>query len=893
MKGVILLFFTISVSILFADDYAKTLHTADKHFHKENYEKAIIEYATLDSLQPNDPHIEARLGVCHYYKDHNEKALHYLEKAYSANYRKDDIEYYLAKAYMLNLKFDLAVKTFEIAKKTTKDNEKAQMIPQLIKNCKNGVELMKKPIEAKVVNMGKSINSPQADYAPNIFIDEKTIIFTSRREGSSSDYVDDFGELMEDIYISQKVDNQWSQPVSIGSHINSKMNDANINLSFDGGQLFIYKNDTITGTGDIYVTNFIDNDWSKPIKIDTVINSEYNETSASFSPDEDYIFFTSDRPGGYGGLDIYFTQKDKKTGKWKHAKNLGPQVNTAFDEESPYMHADGKTLYFCSEGHNSMGGFDVFLTIFDKATNKGSSPQNLGYPISTPDDDLSFVWSADGTRGYFSTFRDDSYGDRDLYMVSRPNVKVSLVVLNGRITTGEKKEIKATDITIIDNATGAVVAHYDSTKFMGDYAVTLTPGKSYGIYVEKKGYLTYSKNIHVPSNEFAEVKEDINLVPIDKGALIVLRNTFFKDSTAEFSSELIPELDRYAEIIKKNPGIIVEIASHAFDFGDDHEKNYELSQKRADAVLKYLMEKDKVDPNTVKGVGYGDLLGAQNHISRTEFIILQKLKKEEKASDTKGHYVDNGTIDKDIKDKVKEEVIASAKNPKKKKDKYLAEKEKDFYLADNTVQRSKNYIKPEEVSINGSVGMKGKTLIKILDGDGHKIKELYTDENGNYDTKFMRVKGTDYIVVADHANLHDSQTILASETGVITKNLKPVVFGKNDKFTIRNLHYSSNQDVIDPKSYVELNKLVLFLQTYPKIKVEIGGHTDGIGNYAYNKILSDKRATQIKKYLILKHISASRIVAVGYGKSKPLASNDDEAEGREINRRTEIKILEF
>jgi len=160
--------------------------------------------------------------------------------------------------------------------------------------------------------MGKSINSPQADYAPNIFIDEKTIIFTSRREGSSSDYVDDFGELMEDIYISQKVDNQWSQPVSIGSHINSKMNDANINLSFDGGQLFIYKNDTVTGTGDIYVTNFMDNDWSKPIKIDTVINSEYNETSASFSQMKTISSLPLTDQVAMGGLTFTLPKRIKK-----------------------------------------------------------------------------------------------------------------------------------------------------------------------------------------------------------------------------------------------------------------------------------------------------------------------------------------------------------------------------------------------------------------------------------------------------------------------------------------------------------------------------------------------------------------------------------------------------
>lgn len=377
---------------------------------------------------------------------------------------------------------------------------------------------------------------------------------------------------------------------------------------------------------------------------------------------------------------------------------------------------------------------------------------------------------------------------------------------------------------------------------------------------------------------------------LDKGALIVLKNTFFKDSSAELKGEMIPELDRYADLIKKNPNIVVEIASHAFDYGNNHQKNYDLSQKRAEVVVKYLVEKGKVNPELLKAVGYGDLINAENNISRTEFIILQKIKQSEKQTESKGFYVDNGTT-APPKERLLNDKLVS-KSTAKSKDKYLKEKDADFFAVDNTSFRNKNFVAPEDVEVKGTVSTTGKSKIKILDGDGNLVKETYTDEKGNYDVKFQRIKGMDYIVVADNKNKHDSKVIYSNESGVISKELKPVALSVNDKFFIRNLHFASNQDVIDPNSYVELNKLVLFLQTYPNIKVEIGGHTDGIGNYAYNKALSDRRATQVKKYLVLKHISPSRITAKGYGKSMPLASNDDEAEGRELNRRTEIKIIQ-
>lgn len=868
---IIVLFTVIFSQSLFASN-AHLEHMANKAFNNKNYYEALDHYSHLDSLHPEIMKYNARLGICYYYSDYPDKALHFLKIAHDANYTHDNITYYLARAYHLNHLFDQAIAFYKVAKSQTHNKEKLKEIDRYIVNCEYGNIAIKSPAEVNIENIGISINSVYDEYAPNISIDESTIIFTSKRLGSSGNFTTDEGEYYEDIYVSHKINNQWSEPVSLGSHINTTVNDANINLSFDGGKLFIYKNDSLTGNGDIYISNYLQNDWTKPVKLDTTINSVYRETSACFSPKEDFLLFTSDRPGGFGGMDLYCSIKDKN-GKWGKAVNLGNQINTPFDEEAPFIHADGRTLYFSSEGHDCIGGFDVFTSTFNTNLKEITKAKNLGYPINTAEDELSFVWSADGSRGYFSTFRPDSYGERDLYVINRKNIKMALIVMNGRVT-GKNNAIIPSQIVIVDNKTGKQVAFYDSTKFMGDYTVTLEPGHNYGVFIEARDYLTYSENINIPSNEFYEFKRDVQLVPIEKGGIIVLNNTFFEKGKSNLQAESIPELDRYLQLIKSQNNIVIEIAGHAFDFNDDHQQNYELSQKRAEEVVKYLIRKG-ADPKKLKAMGYGDLLKSKANVSRTELIILQKLAKNERPTKSKGYYKDQGLIQS-------QPVSANS---------YLKENEENFFKADAKI-KSKHYIAPVAHKVQGKVNKTGKSQITIYDQDGHKVGETVTDDNGHYQTSFDKVGKKKYLITTNQDNHHASKHVDPVNNQEF-HDLSPIRLEKGHKIILHHLYFDFNSATISPSSFKELNRILIMLRQYPNTKIEIGGHTDAIGTFLYNKKLSLTRAEAIKKYFLLKGISEKRLITVGYGKDHPLATNDDELEGRELNRRTEIKILEF
>ncbi len=871
-----IVFFCVSYSVSARVSDVHVEHLANKAFNNKKYYEALEHYSHLDSIHPEIMKYNARLGICYYYADYPDRALHFLKIAHEAKYHQDNITYYLARAYHLNHQFDEAISFYQKAKIETHNKEKISNIERFIQNCNFGKLAIKSPSEVTIENMGISINSIFDEYAPNISIDESTIIFTSKRAGSTGNFTTDDGDFFEDILVSHRVNNQWTEPVSLGNHINTTVNDANINLSFDGGKLFIFKNDSLTGNGDIYLSHFIQQDWTKPTKLDTSINSMYRETSACFSPKEDFILFTSDRPGGFGGMDIYYSIKDND-GKWSKAINVGSAINTSYDEEAPFLHADGRTLYFSSEGHDCIGGFDVFTSTIDVNLKQFSQAKNLGFPINTAEDELSFVWSADGSRGYFATFRPDSYGERDLYVINRKNIKMALIVMNGRVT-GKNNAIIPSQIIIVDNKTGKQIAYYDSTKFMGDYTVTLEPGHNYGVFIEAKDYLTYSENINIPINEFYEFKRDVQLVPIDKGGIIVLNNTFFKKGESKLQTESIPELDRYLKLIKTQKNIVIEIAGHAFDFGDDHQANYELSQKRAEEVVKYLVARGASQKN-LKAMGYGDLLHTSSKISRTELIILQKLAKNEKPGNSKGYYNEKGliTANKEIADR----------------NNYLKENEKDFFKAEaSTKIKSKNYIAPTAHSVKGKVNKTGKSNITIYDQDGHKVGETTTDEDGHYATTFDKVGQKKYMITTNQQEHHASKMIDPMDT-VDFLHLTPIKLEKGHKIILHHVYFEFNSASISPNSFKELNRILIMMRQYPNVKIEIGGHTDAIGTLVYNKKLSLIRAEAVKNYLMLKGIAAERLLTVGYGKEHPLASNDDEQEGRELNRRTEIKILEF
>lgn len=499
---------------------------------ENNYELALKYFKEAYIIDSSSANINYKLGLCYLQSpSQKSKAVLHLEKAVqnvTHNYNPEDptekkasdLAYYsLGEAYRLNYNFIASYVYFKKFKDLVgdKNTELASDIDnQLLKNT-NAQEFTKDTAKVLIVNLGDSVNSPFPDYSPVISADESTLIFTSRRPGSTGGEKTDDDKYLEDIYVSyKKKDGTWSSAKSIGSTINTSGSEANIGLSPEGNQLFVYKD--ING-GDIYVSNLEGDTWSSLFPIGNTINSPDWETHASIAVDGSTLYFVSNRKeGGYGGRDIWRCVK-LPNGKWSLPVNLGPTINTAADEDAPFLHPDGVTLFFSSTGHKNMGGFDVFKSTKSEE-GKWSEPENLRAPINTPDDDIFYVQSADGKRGYVSSIRKNGLGEKDIYRIDFDRaIAEPLTLLKGILTfNGTNKTPSNVRITVMDEE-GIVVQDIRPNEKTGKYIMILAPGqkgKTYAVNFEADGYQPISISLVIPPNSsYQEIEKEFVLQMIN------------------------------------------------------------------------------------------------------------------------------------------------------------------------------------------------------------------------------------------------------------------------------------------------------------------------------------------------------------------------------------------
>ncbi|MBL4594449.1 MAG: OmpA family protein [Flavobacteriales bacterium] len=389
----------------------------------------------------------------------------------------------------------------------------------------------------------------------------------------------------------------------MGKPVNQENHDATVGLSLDGQKLFIYRF-TKKNDGDIFVTERKGTKWSNPIPLPEPINSKYQETSACYSPDGNTIYFVSNRPKGEGGKDIYKATKNKD-GVWGDAKNLGTTVNTLENEDAVFLHPDGKTLYFSSEGHTTMGGYDIFKTVLNKG--KWSEPESIGYPINTSDNDLFFVLTASGDYGYYASVKASGQGKRDIYRVSFIDQinKPKLTLLKGIISDKKTGALLEATIEIYDNEEDKLVGTFKSNSATGKYMVSLPAGRNYGISVKKKGYLFYSENFNIPSDAaFQVVEKNVKLDKLEVGKKVVLKNIFYDYNAVNLRASSYNELNKVIELLNNNPKMKIELSAHTDSRGGDAYNN-KLSQARAQSCVDYLIGKG-VDKSRLVAKGYGE-----------------------------------------------------------------------------------------------------------------------------------------------------------------------------------------------------------------------------------------------------------------------------------------------
>lgn len=383
----------------------------------------VVQAADLDTTNL-DANYEA--GILHLNTIRKEQSVKYLLRVHRQlpDY-KFDLGYYIGRGYQFGFKFSRALEYFEAYKTKYKASPRyrgtqrvsLRDVERSIAECKNGLEFIAKPSEFKIENLGPGVNSEWNDYAPAINLEEDFLIFTSRRsEGNLNENVSPRDNRpYEDIFYSTKKGENWSAAINIGEPVNTPFNDSNIALSPDGKSLYTYHD------GDIFIAQMkSDGKWGEPLMMPEPINSDSIESSISVTTDGKTVYFSSDREGGYGGFDIYSATKGPD-GKWGNVRNLGPAINTEYDEDSPFIDYTGKLLYYSSAGKKGMGGFDIFRSgLLDPKKNTWSEPENLGYPVNTPDNDIYFVGSKDSKSGYYASVREGGLGYLDIYKISIP-----------------------------------------------------------------------------------------------------------------------------------------------------------------------------------------------------------------------------------------------------------------------------------------------------------------------------------------------------------------------------------------------------------------------------------------------------------------------------------------
>jgi len=678
-KVFIISFFIFYCGINLHAQYSKSFINkfieADYFINKNNDLKAISILLELYETNMDNPNINFLIGACYMNLKQFDKAEPYLWRAlpyasYDYNQLYSDTiasmftYVYLGEIAQSKYRFNEAIFYFNLFKYYLKSEyaffpryidfvyELDRWI-ETLDNAKRHIASQNKKIT--IENIGPFVNTEWPEYAPVVTSDLRTLYFTTRRPDNVGGQKDVDNKYFEDICYASYNDSlrRWENVKNLGTPINTKGHEATVSISHDGKTLFLYKDDK--GVGNVYQSTVINNEWSKPQKLS--VCSKYWEPHACLSPDGKTLYFVSNRPGGLGATDIYKSVM-LPTGEWSPPENLGLPVNTKYSEESPFMLADGKTLYFSSKGHDSMGGYDVFKTTLD-STGKFTEPVNLGFPINTTQDDLFFFPTLDTNVIYYSSAKKGGYGDMDIYRITILKNVESIAVIKGNIFDEIFFRPVTANIEIreIGGDFKKKVTSYEKT---GEYYINLPIDKKYQIIVTAPDYDTIVDHFEFVQNvkyqaitkmflmkkprptldEIEYVAEEVKVDSVAKpvyfedikdvklGDKIILKNIFYDFDKSTLRPESIDELDKLVSFLQNRPTLRIEISGHTDNKGSAR-YNKKLSDDRAKSVVTYLVDKG-IDIGRLEAKGYGfdepiadnDTDEGRQMNRRTEFMVI-------------------------------------------------------------------------------------------------------------------------------------------------------------------------------------------------------------------------------------------------------------------------------
>ncbi|MCO5934898.1 OmpA family protein [Mucilaginibacter sp. RB4R14] len=492
---------------------------------------------------------------------------------------------------------------------------------KLIADCKFSIQALNHPVAFVPINMGAEINTANDEYLPVATADEGTLIFTRKIDSN------------EDFYKSVKLNNNWQNAEYLSNIINTPMfNEGAQSISQDGKYLFFTGCNRPDGLGrcDIYIAQKNGDDWAKPFSLGNPVNTSGWEAQPSISADGRTLYFVSNRKGGYGGYDIWKSTLSDKG--WSVPENMGPEINTAYDEQSPFIHPDDSTFYFCSNGWPGMGGKDLFISRLGK-DGKWQKPENLGYPINSSGDENGLTLTANGSYAFFSSNNLKGFGGYDIYTFElplslRPNI---VTYIKGTVADKNTKAPLEAAVEIIDLQKNNPVFQDYSSAESGEFLATLGAGKNYGLNISREGYLFYSDNFSlIGLKDKKAFNISVLLSPIEVGNKTILKNIFFNTNKFELKAESKAELQKLVEFLQLNPTVKIEIAGYTDNVGNE-QANVTLSEKRANAVYQYLSANGIVATRLVyKGYGEAQPIAPNTTEDnralnrRTEFMIIAK-----------------------------------------------------------------------------------------------------------------------------------------------------------------------------------------------------------------------------------------------------------------------------
>ncbi len=574
---------------------------AEYYFLYNDHAEALPLYMKVYEHQPNNANINYRIGLCYLnLPGQKHKALEFLQVAIQnisstyqeGSFREDKAPinafFYLGEAHRICGNLDKAIETYQIFREMldTKDVYNLDFVDHQINACNRAKIMMQNPLSIKKQKISL-FDSEKYIFSPVVSGNRQTLAFTVHEK------------FYDGIFISQKDSKgNWGTPINITLELGVEGEVFTTSLSHDGLQLFLFKNDK--GIGNIYSSIFINDKWQPAQKLSRRISTRNWETSASISPDGNTLFFSSNRRGSIGGLDIFYSNR-LPNGDWSEPINIGDVINTPYNEEAPFLSNDGNTLYFISQGHNSIGGYDIFYSE-RIGENEWSTPINLGYPINTPDDDL-YYFPLNPREGLIASVEKDNPSSRNLYHVTiAPTFETDSIEIFGNITLANRYEVEGRlfTISLIDEKNQKILLTTHPEDITGAYRVVAKAG-SYNLKVKGEGYTEESVPLFISSSQSQPIHGlEIVLTPetVTAGEYVVIRSILFDFDRSELTREATFELEKVLTIMEKYPTLTIEITGHT-DSKGSASYNYKLSQKRAQAVIDYLTSKGISDKRMV------------------------------------------------------------------------------------------------------------------------------------------------------------------------------------------------------------------------------------------------------------------------------------------------------